>query len=277
LLLDGPGTGSALDTRRAASQFADLGCRVVVTLGGDGTCRDVAIGWPDVTMIPISTGTNNVFPAFVDGSSAGAAAGLVASGRIEAGEVARRSKRLVAVITGSDGAAGEEIALVDMALIDARHTGARAVVRASSVRAIVAAIASPATTGLSSIAGRVRPLGRDDDGAVVVRTGDDSTTSPTHVGASRRVRVPIVPGSFAEVTVLGFDLLADGDRVDFAGPAVLALDGERERVLGIDQVVTIHAERTGPSVVDVGRALVLAAERRLFDVTTTGQEAVHGD
>ena len=34
----------------------------VVALGGDGTCRDVAIGWPDAPLIAISTGTNNVFP-----------------------------------------------------------------------------------------------------------------------------------------------------------------------------------------------------------------------
>ncbi len=61
-LVDGPGTGSALDSRRGATQLAELGCAPIVVLGGDGTCRDVALGAPHTTMIAISTGTNNVFP-----------------------------------------------------------------------------------------------------------------------------------------------------------------------------------------------------------------------
>ncbi len=93
-VLDGPGTGSALDTRRAASQFAALGCSVVVALGGDGTCRDVALGWRQAPLIAVSTGTNNVFPVMIDATSAGTAAGLVASGAIALHAASRPSKVL---------------------------------------------------------------------------------------------------------------------------------------------------------------------------------------
>ena len=271
LLVDGPSTGSALDTRRAAAQFAELGCGCVVALGGDGTCRDVAMGWPDVTLVAISTGTNNVFPAFVDGSSAGTAAGLVASGRVPVGDAGARAKRLVIDIVQADGTAQRDVALVDVAAVDEPGTGARAVVHADRIRSVVAAIASPASTGLSSIAGRTHPLGRDEPGAVVVHLGRSSDA------AARRVRVPIVPGSFSELDVARIECLADGERVGFAGPLVLAYDGERDRVLPEGAVATVTVDRRGPVMIDVDRALWLAATRRLFDVTPSGEEASDGD
>ena len=53
---------------------------VLVTLGGDGTNRTVCGVWPEATLVPMSTGTNNVFPSLTEPTVAGAAAGLVATG-----------------------------------------------------------------------------------------------------------------------------------------------------------------------------------------------------
>jgi hypothetical protein len=251
-LVTGPGTGSMLDTRRAAAQLVELGCMPLVVLGGDGTCRDVAIGAGDATLIAVSTGTNNVFPLFVDGTSAGAAAGLVASGQIDAGRAASRAKLLeVALSTGE-----RDVALVDVALIDAAATGARAVVRAGSVRAVVAAIATPSSTGLSSVAGRLRPLSRHDGGAVAVRLG----------GEHRLVRVPLVPGAIDTVAVESVELLAEGAPFELVGPGVLAYDGERDRVLPAGATATVTVWRSGPLVLDVDRVLHCAAAHRLFDL-----------
>jgi hypothetical protein len=254
-LIDGPETGSYLDSRRGAGQLAELGCSPIVVLGGDGTCRDVAIGAPGVTLLPISTGTNNVFPRFVDGSSAGTAAGLVASGAIDVDGVARPAKLLHVEIHHADGTTVHDLALVDVALIDDVRTGARAVLRPGSVLAVVAAISSPASTGLSAIAGRVHPLGRHSSGAVVVK-----------LGGSRRVHVPIVPGVIDEIGIASVDELRDGASVELLGPGVLAFDGERDRVLGPDATATITVRHDGPLVVDVDRVLHCAASRRLFDV-----------
>ena len=65
----------ALDTISAARALRDKGCDVVITLGGDGTNRAFALGWRDAPLIPISTGTNNVFPVLCEATVAGAAAG----------------------------------------------------------------------------------------------------------------------------------------------------------------------------------------------------------
>jgi predicted polyphosphate/ATP-dependent NAD kinase len=246
----GPETGSALDTRRAAGQLAELGCAVVVGLGGDGTCRDIAIGWPDVHLIPVSTGTNNVFPRFIDGTSAGVAAGFVASGRVDGNAVTVRAKRLVVDLSTGE----RDIALVDVAVLRGDRTGARAVVDATSVLAVVAAIATPTSTGLSSIAGRSAPLGPADD-AVVIRAGP----------LGRVVRVPLLPGRFDEFTIESIQPLGPGATVTFEGPCVLAYDGERERPVRAGTTATVSVDRHGPFVVDVDRTLDLAAAGRLFD------------
>ena len=254
-LVDGPSTGSPLDTRRAAAQMADLGCAAVAVLGGDGTSRDVTMGWRDVPMIPISTGTNNVFPGFVDGSSAGTAAGLVACGLLALTDVAPRAKLLTVDITMPSGDLLQDIALVDVGVIDDHGTGARAVVKPGLIRMVVAALAVPASTGLSAIAGRTRPIAADEDGGVVVRLG----------GTHRYVRVPIIPGSFDVLPIESIDVLPDGGSVRVDGPCVLAYDGERDRVLPAGAAAVITVSRTGPYVIDVARTLRAAAERHLFD------------
>ena len=256
-LLDGPGTGSALDTRRAAAQMAELGCRVVVALGGDGTCRDVAIGWRTAPLIGVSTGTNNVFPTMIDATSAGTAAGLVASGAVDRAIAGRQAKMLD--VTIDDVGGGEsihDVALVDVALVDAAHTGARAVMTAGRIRAVVAAIATPASTGLSSIAGRLQPVHRDEPGAVVVRLDPR---------ARRRLRAAIMPGHFDTLGVACVDLVPDGHPVPLDGPGVLAFDGEREHVLGAGAGATVTVRRDGPFVIDVAHVRDWAAREALFD------------
>jgi hypothetical protein len=266
-LIDGPDTGSALDTRRAAAQLSERGCCPIVVLGGDGTCRDAAIGGPQATLLAISTGTNNVFPRFIDGSSAGTAAGLLAAGRIAAQDAVSRAKRLVITIERADGTTDTDIALVDVAAIATTQTGSRAVLRAGVIIGVVAAIAHPTSTGLSSIAGRLHPLGREEPGAVHVRLADPALSA-------RLLRAPIVPGQFEVVGIDSVEVLPEGGTVSFAGPLVLAYDGERERPVPADAVAHVRVERTGPRTVDVDRVLLLAAHHHLFDEPVDRPDAV---
>ncbi|MGI9323043.1 MAG: diacylglycerol kinase family protein, partial [Pseudomonadales bacterium] len=82
-ILKFPLTHSAADTESMARLFWEAGCRVFVVLGGDGTSRIVALTLPDATLLPLSTGTNNVFPYRLEASVAGLAAGLIATGRLD--------------------------------------------------------------------------------------------------------------------------------------------------------------------------------------------------
>lgn len=255
--LDEEPTGSRLDTVRAATRMWKEQCGAVVVLGGDGTCRDVAIGWPDVPLVAISTGTNNVFPRAVDASSAGAAAALVATGAVAIGEMGRRAKRISVHIADPIAGHSDDMALVEVALIDAEFSGARAVVDASAIRHVVAATATPASTGVSSIAGRLHPVSRDDDGGVYVRFGP----------GGRRLRMPLMPGSFASVDVAEVRALTSGESVEVTGPGMLAFDGERDRRVGPDATITMTVDHSGPLVIDVEQTLIRAAHDRRFDVS----------
>ena len=270
-LIDGEGTGSALDTRRGATQLAAMGCLPIVVLGGDGTCRDVAIGAPHAVIIPISTGTNNVFPAFIDGSSAGTAAGLLARGALDPHAVGRPAK-----VLHVDVARGGRHHL-------ARHRPRRSRPHRRQRRRCPGG--GPGVSGEARRRGdRVRdehrPVGHcgppapdrpSRPGAVVVHTGPHGRT----------IGVPIVPGSHQDVAVQSVDVLPEGGCLRFAGPGVLAFDGERERVIREDDVVTVTVRTDGPLVIDVARALQCAVKRRLFDVPTVfdvpAGEAHHGD
>jgi hypothetical protein len=210
----------------------------------------------------VSTGTNNVFPGFVDGSSAGTAAGLLSRGALDLDAVGRPAKVLHVEIRHADGTADHDIALVDVALIDDVRTGSRAILRSGSIRAVIAAIATPTSTGLSAIAGRVRPIGRHTPGAVAVRLGGD-----------RIVRVPIGPGSFDELRLDRVEVLGEGESIEIGGAGVLAYDGERDRILAAGDTATITIRTDGPILIDVDRALHCAVSRRLFDVQGSGDIA----
>jgi hypothetical protein len=237
----------------AAQQMWKLGCGVVVAIGGDGTCRDVAIGWPGVPLIAVSTGTNNVYPQSIDPIAAGSAAGLIAAGHVPLDSVSRPSKRLL-VRVGDQ----EYIALVDVAVLEGTVVGSRAVLHGSTVRSVVAAISSPLASGLSSIAGRVMPVDSDDPDAVVVDLGGAT--------GCRRTRVPLVPGHFATVEIADIRRLRRGAVERFVGPAVLAFDGERDVVLYGDETAFVTVDDGGPMRIDVERTLGLAVHRRLFDL-----------
>ena len=254
--IESPGTGSHLDTIAAAKDMWKAGVGAVVVLGGDGTCRDVATGWPDVALIAISTGTNNVFPSTIDGTSAGVAAALVACGATPLDEVATTAKRVSLRIDDPNAAAVvHEDALVEAALIDTAFVGARAVSDPSTIRWVVACIANPASTGLASVAGRVHPGDRNDPGGVLIRIGD----------GGRRVRVPLAPGTFATLNVASVEPLTTGSTITLPSGGVLAYDGERTTPVSTDAIIQVSIEQSGPRIIDIDRTLALAAEQRRFD------------
>ncbi len=256
-LLDGPHTGAHLDTIAAARNAWKADTDALVVLGGDGTCRDVVSGWPDAPLIALSTGTNNVFPADLDGTSAGVAAGLVASGRVPLELVAHHAQRInVQIDTPGTDTAVDESALVDVALIDAAFAGARAVTDPRSIKWVIAAIADPASTGLAAIAGRIAPTERTEPGGVLIRLGD----------GGRRVRVPLAPGTFTTVQVAAVTPLPPSTPVALEGGGMIAYDGERTTPAPVDATITASIEASGPRLIDVGRTLSIAAAQRLFDL-----------
>lgn len=256
-ILDEHVVGGRDDTIAAARRLRDEQAGAVIVFGGDGTNRDVTAGWADVTLVPVSTGTNNVFPIAWDATSAGTAAGLIASGAVPDEGTLRTAKRLDICLTGRTRHDDDrtDVALVEVALVAGSFIGTRAVWDPSRITEVVAAIASAASTGLSSIAGRTLPADRWSPVGTHVVLGD----------GGRRVRLPLSPGSFATVGVREVRHLDPGTTVTLGGPGVIAIDGERSHVLGPDGLAHVTLCESGPRVVDVDRTLHLAALAGHFD------------
>ena len=85
----------ASDTQRAVLAMRERGCGAVIVLGGDGTSRAITQVWRDAPLVPISTGTNNVFPMMIEATLAGAAAGLVATGGVTLEECRARRRSYI--------------------------------------------------------------------------------------------------------------------------------------------------------------------------------------
>ncbi len=245
-------TASTLDTIRAAQALQAEGCGAVITLGGDGTNRAFALGWRDATVVPVSTGTNNVFPTMVEATVAGSAAGLVATGQVPREAVARQVKAVHVEIEGER----HDLALVDAVLAADRFVGSRAIWGGERLREAVLTRAEPSAVGITSIGGLLEPLTPDEDEALHLKLG------PGEGGVS--VLAPIAPGLYEPIAVRMHERLALGETISLKGPGVLAFDGERERVLKPGQAATLRVARDGPWVVDVHAALEYAACMGLY-------------
>ena len=234
----------AKDTERAAHMLK--GAAVVVVLGGDGTNRAFAKGWRDAPLISISTGTNNAFPAMLEATTAGAAAGLLAEHGVPLRNVAAQAKVIHVAIDGE----ADDLALIDAVLTRERFVGARALDAPARFAAALMTQANPAGVGMASIGGFVRPLAASDDAALALRFRADSPHS---------VQAAVAPGRFEQVGIESADVLDLDAPMDVFGPGVLAFDGERERPLRPGQRATLRVRRDGPWVIDVGKVLARSA------------------
>ncbi|MCC7106674.1 MAG: NAD(+)/NADH kinase [Chloroflexi bacterium] len=242
------------DSTDAGRRFAEMGARCIVVLGGDGTNRAVAKGCGDVPIVPISTGTNNVFPTLVEGTVAGLAAGVVASERLNGSAVVRRSKRLEVFVDGEP----REIALVDAAVSRELFTGARAIWDPGLLGELLLTRAEPGAVGLCAIGGQLDPIGMDEPAGLFLRIGE----GPCQVTAA------MAPGMIRPISIAEHRRLAFGDGLTFEGRlGTIALDGEREVEVRPHHRVEIRLSAEGPYVVDIPAAMGAAARAGLFRAT----------
>jgi ATP-NAD kinase N-terminal domain len=249
----GPLTTTPADTARATRAMREAGCAALLVMGGDGTSRIVASAWSDAPLVALSLGTNNVFPERVEATLAGAALGLVASGRVALADVAQRAKVVRARF--ADGA--ETLALIDAVLVADDHPGSLLPFDAGKIRRAILSRAEPDAVGMSPLGGLLLPTGRDIDAGV-----DVTCCAPGQGG--RALLVPISPGLYRTAFVTSARRVALGEPILVEGPGILEFDGDRERVLAPGERAELRIVRDGPWQIGVARALALGAERGLF-------------
>jgi predicted polyphosphate/ATP-dependent NAD kinase len=253
-LLDLPVTNTQADSRRAAAAMAAAGAGCIVTLGGDGTNRVVAQGSGYVPILPISTGTNNVFPVMVEGTLAGLAAAVVARNVPGVRRAAVRTARRLDIWRN-----GEPVdnALVDVVVYGERFVASRAIWDPAKIRSVILAQAEPGRIGGAAVAGYLPEIGKQRGRGVWLELDP--------AAEAERITVPLAPGLMRDVVIVSRRWLDVGElgRVEHA-PAVLALDGEREVIVHPGDRVEIHLTQNGPQVVNVEAALQAASQAGVF-------------
>ena len=254
-----PVIANSSDSTEAAQRLRDAGAAVIVTLGGDGTNRVVAKGCGDVPLLPISTGTNNVFPRMIEGTLAGLAAGLVATGvasNMPGGPtVIRRVPRLEILVDEEV----RDIALIDAVTSTQSWIGARAIWEPTHLREVALSRLIPAAIGIASLGSPLFPAecGSCNGAFITVARTEQATSTVT---------VPIAPGLIRQIPVADARLIHPGDVIPFApGPCTIALDGEREiEVRDGRSALAVRLHPKGPRVIDVEAVLTLGASLGAF-------------
>lgn len=257
-------TFSQTDSTQAAALMGTEGVGCIVTLGGDGTNRAVAKGCGDVPLMPISTGTNNVFPTMLEGTIAGMAAGLATCGLAD--RAVQRAPRLDIFCENpnetdrmgdsSNTETPDDIALVDVAVYNERFVASRAIWDASKIKELVLTRVEPGSIGLSSIGAHApNRIGSPEHG-LYLRLGS----------GGQPVLAPIAPGLLQEVSLAESRPMGPGETVTVRHqqPCVLALDGEREIELRQGATARLQFNPKGPRVIDARKAIDIAARAGVF-------------
>jgi predicted polyphosphate/ATP-dependent NAD kinase len=248
--------GRPRDTLVASDRLVELGVGCLVALGGDGTARLVGSRSGQTPLVALSTGTNNALPSWIDGTVAGIAAGLVATGRVDLERCAPRAKRLDVWIDDR-GRSVEDLALVDLAISRERFVAARAIWEPDQLAELFLTRAEPGAIGLSAVGAHLDPTGRDEPTGLWLRLGEGGS----------RVRAPIVPGMVRDVAVRAWRRLEPDQPVELRpGGGVVALDGEKEHELSPQAVVRVTLTRGGPRVVEIRQTIEQAARSGAFIV-----------
>lgn len=243
--------GTQEDSFQAAQRLEEAQVDCIITLGGDGTNRVVGKTCGKVPLIPISTGTNNVFPIMNEGTTAGMAAGILARKVVAERMVTTTTKKLTLSAAGKE----KDLALIDAVVVTEKFIGARALWDLSKVRQILLTRAEPGSIGLSAIGSLLFPVGVRDPFGLLIELGP----------GGERIKAPIAPGLIVDVEVSRYRVMEAGEKVPIGiSPSIIALDGEREVEVNSADQIEMVLDLDGPKVGDISRILLEATKTDFF-------------
>lgn len=244
--------GIELDTVLAVEAMRDLGVKCIITLGGDGTNRAVAKRCGDIPLIPISTGTNNVFPQMIEGTIAGMAAGAYAGGLLP-----ENPKHLLPTKRLEIRKDGEmvDMALIDVVTLRSSQIASRAVWQPDAFDQIFLTCCTGDCIGLSAVGGQLAEVGKEEPRGYYVECGP----------GGERVCAPMAPGLMESVEVTGTRIMQIGEEILVRStPCVIAVDGERDIAVTEESRLSVCLTWNGPKLLNIRQVLRDARRERLF-------------
>lgn len=250
-LLDNPILGDMRDTLRATETLEELKVGAIVVLGGDGTSRAVAKAVKNIPILPISTGTNNVYPKMIEGTVAGMAAAITAISEDISGFLVK-DKRIEIIEDGE---------IIDIALIDAvissdKSQGAKAISDYSKMSHIYVTRAHPANIGFSSIVGTYRMIRASDAYGFMVGLGTDG----------RKVKAAVSAGVLHDFYIRE-EKVMENDNMnyhDIVERCAISLDGEKEILANPGRVLGFRITGNGPWRILPEKTLEIAQAKGYF-------------
>ena len=240
------------DSTQAAEALREMGASCIITLGGDGTNRAVAKSCGNIPLIPVSTGTNNVFPMMLEGTMAGMAAVIAERDNLRRYLRVIRRKRLN--IYKNDELV--DIALVDAAITDDMFVGARALYDPEALSELIVTVAKPDCLGMSAFAGSVHPVEEIEPHGLYLEMGQSGELETW---------VPMAPGVMKKITFKQFKKVNPSERIRIkALEGMVALDGEREVFFNKNDKIEVELTSEGPNVIDIHKSLKAASEGGFF-------------
>lgn len=241
------------ETEKAVNMMMSFGIGCLIVLGGDGTSRLVAKTKADIPVIPVSTGTNNVYPRFEEGTAVGAAAAYICSNKLVEKEFS--PDKIINIFVNGN--------LVDHAIVDAvitfqPFTASKAIWETDDIDEIFVCRTNPDAIGFSSIVGCVNNCTDSDDFGYRTRVATDGLTILPMISAGRIGRLTIMDP-------VKMDL---GERFETIKNynGTIALDGERTVTFQAGDSIEIEIVRSGIRKVNVANLLFRAVNDGFFKV-----------
>ena len=229
------------DSTVAAIEMRQRNVASVAVLGGDGTNRAVVKGWPSIPLLPVSTGTNNAFPEFIEPTVAGTALALVALNAVQLDHVSQTAK--IIHITSEE--TEPEIALIDAIAVTDPYVGSLELFQPETMRIGLLTRADPTAIGFCSIGGLLQPITPEEDKGLFVEFAPISDTRTSKV-----VHAPTAPGHHEPVGVIQHREISLGETITSRGEFILAFDGERKVRIPEGVETKFQIRRDGPQVID---------------------------
>lgn len=254
-ILEMPLSASSNDSTIAAKYMEELNVGCIVILGGDGTSRAVAKGIVNTPILPVSTGTNNVYPSMLEGTVVGMAA--AATSILNKPENTCIKDKCIEVYVNNEKA---DIALIDAVISSDIVLGSRAIWDTNRIKHVTVTRCHPASIGFSAIAGSIEIVTPEDDFGYSLDLDEEGNS----------YLVPLAAGMLQEVkTKNEKKCLLDYD-YDFnmEERCIIALDGEREVTLKNKDLLTFKITRNGPWRVNPNKVLEVAQKHGLFKINS---------
>jgi predicted polyphosphate/ATP-dependent NAD kinase len=228
-----------IDTTKAVAEMIKEKVQAIIVLGGDGTSRAAVKAIDNTPLMPLSTGTNNVFPYLIEGTLAGIATGCIALKKLPLKKFAPKHKLLEVKV--NSGVA--DLALVDVAISKQKFIGARAIWDIKSISELFLTFAEPASIGLSAVGGMLSPISRTDQRGLHITLESENPQS--------YVKAPIIPGEIIDVGILNHKIIRENE-IHYIDPksCTIALDGERSITVQSNDKIQITLKSNGPNVID---------------------------